>query len=96
MKKIKYIIKKIFIIFLISFISIIIYQIFMELKSTSNNQNNYGTRLSAEEEIKEEKQDISSIIEKASSAVVGVSKIKNIWTVRQIAKIDVIIYSFFF
>jgi len=78
MKKFKYIVKKIFIIFLISFISIIIYQIFIGLKNTSNNENNYGTKLYAEEEIKKDKQDISNIISKASSAVVGVSKIKNI------------------
>ena len=75
--KIKYILKKIFTIFLIAFISIILYQLFIELKNTSNNQETYGTRLSADEEIETNSKDVSSVIEKVSSAVVGISKIKN-------------------
>lgn len=75
--KIKYIFKKIFTIFLIAFISIILYQLFIELKNSSTKQETYGTRLSADEENEEESEDISSIIEKVSSAVVGISKIKN-------------------
>lgn len=77
MKKIKYILKKILIIFLISFISIIIYQFFTKIKNTSNDENIYGTKISADEE-KYTKQDISSIIEKASRCVVGISKIKSL------------------
>ena len=77
MRKIKYILKKLLVIFLISTISIFLYQIFMELKNSSDNQETYGTRLSADEETKENKEDISLIIEKVSNAVVGVSKIKN-------------------
>lgn len=77
MKKIKYIIKKIFVIFLIAFISIFIYQIFIELQNSTSKEETYGTRLSADEEIEEE-QDISNVIEKASNTVVGISKIKNI------------------
>lgn len=76
--KIKYIFRKIFIIFLIAFISIILYQLFIEIKNSSNKQETYGTRLSADEEKEEEdSKDISNIIEKVSSAVVGISKIKN-------------------
>ena len=75
--KIKYIFKKMFTIFLIAIISIVLYQLFIELKNTPTNQQTYGTKLSADEENKEEQEDISSIIEKVSSAVVGISKIKN-------------------
>lgn len=77
MRKIKYIFKKLLAIFLIAFISIFIYQIYTELQNTSSNQETYGTKLSADEEEENNKEDISSIIEKVSKAVVGISKIKN-------------------
>ena len=75
--KIKYIIKKIFIILLIVLLSIFLYQIFIEIKRTSNKNEIYGTKISAEENNNEDKEDISSTIEKATSNVVGISKIKN-------------------
>ena len=77
MKKIKYILKKLLVIFLIAAISIFLYQIFIELKNSSSNEETYGTRLSADEETEADKEDISSVIEKVSNAVVGISKIKN-------------------
>ena len=77
MKKIKYIFKKILIIFLIAFISIFIYQIFNELKE-NNKEETYGTKLSADEEIDNKEKDISNVIENVSNAVVGISKIRNI------------------
>lgn len=77
MKKIKYIFKKLLIIFLIAFISIFIYQIFIELKNNSTHQETYGTRLSADEDAENKEQDIATVIEKVSNAVVGISKIKN-------------------
>lgn len=75
--KIKYIFKKIFAIFLIAFIAIFLYQLFIEIKNNPNQDKIYGTRLSADNENKSNSDDISSVIEKASSAVVGISKIKN-------------------
>lgn len=78
MKKIKYIFKKLFVIFLIAFISIFLYQIFMELQESSTKEETYGTKLSADEEIEENEEDISNVIEKVSNAVVGISKIRNI------------------
>ena len=78
MKKIKYIFKKLLVIFLIAFISILLYQIFIELKNSPNYTENYGTRLSADEEMEENSEDISNVIEKVSNAVVGISKIRNI------------------
>lgn len=77
--KMKYIMKKIFKIFLIAFFSIILYQIFTDIKESSNNQETYGTRISASEEDKEnEVKDISEVISNVSKCVVGISKIKNI------------------
>jgi len=78
MKKIKYILKKIIILFLIAFISILIYQFFIDIKETSNQEQIYGTRISADEEEKENSKDISTIIEKASKCVVGISKIQGL------------------
>ena len=78
MKKIKYIFKKIFIIFLIGFFSIILYQFFIEIKETSENEQIYGTKLSADEEEINNEKDISNVIEKASKCVVGISKIKSL------------------
>lgn len=75
--KLKYIIKKLLLVFLIAFVSIFLYQFFIEVQKVSNPKENYGTRLSAEEEDLDESDDISSTIEKASSGVVGISKIKN-------------------
>ena len=63
MKKIKYILKKLLIIFLIAFISIILYQFFMEIKKGPQSKDN--------------NKDISMIIKRVSSGVVGISKIKN-------------------
>ena len=78
MKKVKYILKKIFIIFLIAFFSIIIYQLFMDIKNISENEQIYGTKLSADEDEISNKKDISSVIERASKCVVGISKIKSL------------------
>lgn len=78
MKKIKYIIKKIMLIFLIAFISIFLYQIFIDLKQTQYQEPVYGTKLSANEEEKESATNISTIIENASKCVVGISKIQNL------------------
>ena len=78
MKKIKYIFKKLFIIFLIAFISIFIYEIFTELQKSSTKEETYGTKLSADEEIEGNGQDISNVIERVSNAVVGISKIKKV------------------
>ena len=78
MKKIKYILKKILIIFFIAFISIFIYQILNELKENNNKEETYGTKLSAEEEIQDIGLNISNVIENVSNAVVGISKIRNI------------------
>lgn len=75
--KFKYIFKKIFTIILIAFFSIVIYQLFIELKNNSSQDEIYGTRLSADEENENNSDDISEVIEKVSSAVVGISKIKN-------------------
>ena len=77
MKKIKYIFKKLLVIFFIVFISIFLYQIFIELQNSPETEEIYGTRLSAEEEAVDNKQDISNIIGKVSKAVVGISKIKH-------------------
>ena len=78
MKKVKYIIKKIFIIFLIAFFSIILYQFFMSIKNMPENEQTYGTRLSADEDEVKNEEDISSVIERASICVVGISKIKSL------------------
>ena len=77
MKKIKYIFKKLFVIFLIGVISIFIYEMFIEVQKSSTKEETYGTKLSAEE-IQENGEDISNVIEKVSNAVVGISKIRNI------------------
>ena len=76
--KIKYIFKKIFTIFLIAAIAIFLYEIFMEIKDSSTNEETHGTKLSADEEVEEGSKDISNVIEKVSNAVVGISKIRNI------------------
>ena len=54
------------------------YEIFIELQKSSTEEETYGTKLSAEEETHENAQDISNVIERASCAVVGISKIRNI------------------
>ena len=51
MKKVKYILKKILLIILIGIISIFIYQIFIDLKQSPYMEKNYGTKISADEEI---------------------------------------------
>lgn len=78
MEKVKYIFKKIFIIFLIAFFSIILYQFFMEIKNMPEEEQTYGTRLSADEDEINNAKDISSVIERASKCVVGISKIKSL------------------
>jgi len=78
MRKVKYIFKKILLIILIAIISIFLYQIFIELKQTPYHEQNYGTKLSADEEVQDNMIDISTIIEKASKCVVGISKIQNL------------------
>ena len=78
MKKIKYILKKLFVIFLIAFISIFIYQIFIELQESSTKEETYGIKISADEDIENKTENISNVIEKVSNAVVGISKIRNI------------------
>lgn len=77
MRKLKYILKKILTIFLIALISIVLYQFFVEVKKLSDSNETYGTRLSADEEDLNGANDISSTIERASSGVVGISKVKN-------------------
>ena len=78
MKKIKYILKNILLIILIGIISIFLYQIFIDLKETQYQEQTYGTKLSADEEIEEDSKDISTIIENASKCVVGISKIQSL------------------
>ena len=78
MRKLKYILKKIFVIILIATISIFLYKIFKELKQTPYQEQTYGTKLSADEEIPELSKDISTIIENASKCVVGISKIQSL------------------
>ena len=78
MRKLKYIFKKILTIILIGMISILIYQIFIDLKQTPYKEQTYGTKLSADEEIKDNTKDISTIIENASKCVVGISKIQSL------------------
>ena len=78
MKKIRYIIKKIFLIILISIFSIFLYKIFIDLKQNPYQDENYGTKLSADEEVDKNTEDISRVIEKASKTVVGISKIKSL------------------
>lgn len=80
MKKIKYIFKKILVIFLIAAISIFLYQVYQELKKSSSNEETYGTKLSADEDEETENKtdNISTVIAKASKTVVGISKIRNI------------------
>lgn len=75
--KLKYIIKKILSVFLIALMSIFLYRFFIEIQKLSNPKENYGTKLSADEENLNQSKDISSIIERTSSGVVGISKIKN-------------------
>jgi len=81
MKKIKYIFKKIFLIFLIALISIFLYEIFTKLKDNSNQDEIYGTKISADEEVEVDIEDISTTIEKASKCVVGISKIQSLGSV---------------
>lgn len=78
MRKIKYILKKILLIILIGIISIFLYQIFIDLKQTPYQEQTYGTKLSADEEVKSSNGNISTIIENASKCVVGISKIKSL------------------
>lgn len=78
MKKIKYILKKLILIIFIALISIFLYQIFIDLKQTPYQEQNYGTKLSADEETEQKKEDISTIIENASKCVVGISKIQSL------------------
>ena len=78
MRKVKYILKKILLIILIGIISIFLYQIFIDLKQTPYQEQTYGTKLSADEQIQEDSKDMSSIIEKASKSVVGISRIQNL------------------
>ena len=78
MKKIKYILKKIFLIVLIAFISIFLYQLFIELKQTTNQEQTYGTKLSADEDKEKKLKDVSSILENASKCVVGISKMQGL------------------
>lgn len=78
MRKVKYILKKIMLIILIGIISIFLYQIFIDLKQNSYKEQTYGTKLSADEETAEEVKDVSTIIEKASKCVVGISKMQSL------------------
>ncbi len=78
MKKVKYIFKKIIIIFLIAFASIFIYEIFTEIKELPDKEETYGTKISADEEKEDNINDISTTIERASKCVVGISKIKSL------------------
>ena len=78
MKKIKYIFKKLLLIFIISLCSIFLYQVFIELNKSPTQEETYGTKLSADEELESKTGDISTIIERASKTVVGISKIRNI------------------
>jgi len=80
MKKIKYILKKIMFILLIAFISIFLYKIFIEIKKQPYQEKSLGTKISADEESKEDLQqyDISYTMEEVSKSVVGISKIRDI------------------
>ena len=80
MKKIRYILKKIFIILLTAIISIFIYKLYEEVKRDSQTPNTYGTKLSADESesVNLQNKEISNVIEETSKCVVGISKIKNI------------------
>ena len=78
MRKIKYIFKKILLIILISIISIFLYQIFIDLKQTPYQEQTYGTKVLADEEVEDNDKDISTIIENASRCVVGISKIQSL------------------
>ena len=78
MGKVKYVLKRILLIILIGVISIFLYQIFIDLKQNPYKEQIYGTKLSADEESKENLKDISSIIENASKCVVGISKIQSL------------------
>lgn len=75
--KIKYIVQKIVSLIFIAISSILLYQLFIKLKETPSEEKTYGTRLSAEENEITTK-DISSVLEKVSGNVVGISKMKNI------------------
>ena len=78
MRKVKYIFKKILLIFLIGIISIFLYQIFIDLKQAPYEKETYGTKLSADEEVENDTENISTIIENASKCVVGISKIQSL------------------
>ena len=78
MKKLKYILKKIITIIFIAFISIFLYQIFIELKQTTYQEKTYGTKISADDALEDNNEDISTIIENASKCVVGISKIQSL------------------
>ena len=78
MRKIKYILKKVLLIVLIGIISIFLYQIFIDLKQNPYQEQTYGTKLSADEEIENNNENISSIIENGSKCVVGISKIQSL------------------
>ena len=78
MRKVKYILKKILLIILIGIISIFLYQIFIDLKQSPYQEQTYGTKLSADEEVETNSKDISTIIENASKCVVGISKIQSL------------------
>ena len=78
MTKVKYILKKIFTIILVAFVSVFVYQVFIEFKEKPHHEKNYGTKLSADEEVENVSENVSSIIENASKYVVGVSKIQNL------------------
>lgn len=78
MRKVKYIFKKILLIILVAIISIFLYQIFIDLKQTPYQEQTYGTKLSADEEVEGSAEDISTIIENASKCVVGISKIQSL------------------
>ena len=78
MRKVRYIFKKIFLIIFIGIISIFLYQIFIDLNQIPNQEQTYGTKLSADEEIEDNTEDISTIIENASKCVVGISKIQSL------------------
>ena len=77
MKKIRYILKKIIIVFFIAFITIFLYKTFVEIDDY-NKDEIFGTKLSADEENNENINNISDIIENASKCVVGISKIKTL------------------
>ena len=78
MRKVKYILRKMLLIILIGTISIFLYQIFIDLKQYPYQEQTYGTKLLADEERKDNNENISTIIENASKCVVGISKIQSL------------------